>query len=1467
DKAEIIEIAKIVSSYDGEAGAEHFEKFGLDPATDKDEIFNIAKFCARSRGRDTAKYFKNFGFDPKTDMSMIIEIAKLCAMQNAIMAYFFKEFGIDPQKGRQQWQATEEIAMLCAKNEGSAWAAAMYFKKFGFLPQKNEADKAVAIKVAGQCAKLEGQLTAKYFKEFMLDPQEDRDEVIKIAKLCAIQDLEGTLKYFDNFGLGFTKDGAQEFCREARRERIVGRAQSFGDSSLLHKFATAGDTMRETDEAFAFLGLSGFSGGTRSYVKLLLLEEAVNKGSISDEFRENLKDKVIPHLRALEVLVEGYPQLGLEEGTYRWKAGDRDETVLKEEVIDFIARVELPGEPAGLTEERDGAERRAMPLAPYPIFHLLAGKMAQMGLVDQSLYSSNVAGNFVKEAMPILSILFYSGYPAGKLPEIGGKVSPEIREREHPVAGPEGELVPAYDTQFFYSLEPASMEEDIRRTFLTASAAAAKLGAYGEKHDELAGIYRDLRTDIMRFFLQKMKLTSKDFEWSFSDLTNFSEYYLHKETITAQMTTAAKRFDANEDLHQEFKDIVERHIRRIEKHIFPDRLKTLMDMALKGEFSDMKPEVLISCYDDDPEVRDKAQDIAAAAYPEEWSQIVRREERKTNRKFFDTGLISQGTKAEKEFRAKLDQIRQPHNDITERYAARVMELIEKFLAKGTISAEDREGISAIKEKFENGEYTIYGYNSIIVKAENDFHLGENDPDAGELFIATDVIAELEYRGKSIADEYLLHEIICPVVKHYSSIKAQQAVFNGETFGDNYPDKDALSKQTSKYLYKGLLGEALRDMLDGPRQGLDELFAYYAEDEFKRIRPEKSSARDLLSYKEILERMKEQNWLYAMNVPNKQTESLVPFDGRGIRKRTMAMKRGIESCIYKKLPKILEKLGLPENEPLRIYASGSYFWLEGSADDIEIDIVVDSDCPFTEVEALSRDEVRGIFEDLGRDALGIKINVFGKDQLELAAKGKKVESRAKLCEKLIQLPYEAIQFSGKKITFPELDEKLASNILSLYDIYKEHAARSKWPDLASGSKRETMRKEWFAVKIRGILEYVVKNLEEFNKTTESRYFGNYALGEAFLHGRLPTNSDPRVKEGGGTLNAMLAGGNVFEGNYRILSKVGKGGGGAVYRAYDIARQRVVALKLIGTEQGVERDGVVRFKREAKLSKRLEYEGIMPVLDSFDTSKNRTYFYTMELIRGITLGDFCASKEHTEKEKGLIFLHVAEALAYARKKGVIHRDIKPGNIIVRRSAPDDPRPVIIDLGIATLGADADTQVSQLTKTGASMGTPDYKSPEQVRAEYRAMLEIKEKNEERRIQRLGLKEAEKKKLIEHIKSQIERERKRVGLLDVDKDSEPEQLYKTDVFSLGVVMYEAATGRSPFESKDLAGPITTRFKKITLPRKLNPEISRSFEAVIMKCLEFNPRNRYTSEGLAEELKRISRGKISKEYLRRLTN
>ncbi|GEM_PF-1272675 len=252
-----------------------------------------------------------------------------------------------------------------------------------------------------------------------------------------------------------------------------------------------------------------------------------------------------------------------------------------------------------------------------------------------------------------------------------------------------------------------------------------------------------------------------------------------------------------------------------------------------------------------------------------------------------------------------------------------------------------------------------------------------------------------------------------------------------------------------------------------------------------------------------------------------------------------------------------------------------------------------------------------------------------------------------------------------------------------------------------------------------------------------------------------------------------------GRYQIVRELGKGSMGVVYQAYDPVIGRPVALKILRSDRITSEAYVLRFLTEGKAIGRLSHPNIVSI---YDIGQGQgTIYLAMEYIEGETLAHLLERKRLSLKEIVSLAIQVAGALDYAHKKGIVHRDIKPGNILIQSTGEIK----ITDLGIAHI---EDPLMAQLTQAGEILGTPAYMSPEQVSSH-----------------------------------------------PVDG--------RSDLFSLGIVLYEVTTGGRPFKGENMAA----LFHSIVHddppePSKINPAIPLGLSQIIIKCLHKRPEDRYDS-------------------------
>jgi serine/threonine protein kinase/tetratricopeptide (TPR) repeat protein len=278
------------------------------------------------------------------------------------------------------------------------------------------------------------------------------------------------------------------------------------------------------------------------------------------------------------------------------------------------------------------------------------------------------------------------------------------------------------------------------------------------------------------------------------------------------------------------------------------------------------------------------------------------------------------------------------------------------------------------------------------------------------------------------------------------------------------------------------------------------------------------------------------------------------------------------------------------------------------------------------------------------------------------------------------------------------------------------------------------------------------------------------------------------------------------HYRVVKKIGGGGMGIVYEAEDPRLGRHVALKFLPDDLGSDPDALDRFQREARAASALNHPNICTIYD-IGEHEGRP-FIVMELMKGQTLKELIGGKPLNPGRAAELAIQVTDALDAAHSQGILHRDIKPANIFVTQRG----QAKLLDFGLAKLtplGTKSDVQDSekptaaiehQLTQTGATMGTVTYMSPEQIRGE-----------------------------------------------SLDAGS--------DIFSLGVVLYQMVTGREPFQGKTPGIVIDGILNKTpTRPRELAPDIPEAFDRIIRKSLEKDRMRRFrTAKELLIELQSLT--------------
>jgi serine/threonine protein kinase len=267
------------------------------------------------------------------------------------------------------------------------------------------------------------------------------------------------------------------------------------------------------------------------------------------------------------------------------------------------------------------------------------------------------------------------------------------------------------------------------------------------------------------------------------------------------------------------------------------------------------------------------------------------------------------------------------------------------------------------------------------------------------------------------------------------------------------------------------------------------------------------------------------------------------------------------------------------------------------------------------------------------------------------------------------------------------------------------------------------------------------------------------------------------------------GKVIQDRYRIENVIAKGSMGVVYRATQELIGREVAVKVLHAYLVTDEESLKRFQLEAKAASRLNHPNITTLYDYGVLSTGQPYI-VMDLLRGSTLGDILKERDYLPVDEALvIFRQVCDALAEAHKRGVVHRDMKPDNIVLEYTARG-VNVKVVDFGIAKFLQQQDDTIGKITRTGTVCGSPTYMSPEQCD-------------------------------------------------DNNVD------HRSDIYSLGVVFYETITGKVPFSSGDIYQVMTMHVKEPP-PRlqQMRPDVTYPpyIEAVLDKALAKKPEARYQS-------------------------
>ncbi|HET6416250.1 MAG TPA: serine/threonine-protein kinase [Polyangiales bacterium] len=276
------------------------------------------------------------------------------------------------------------------------------------------------------------------------------------------------------------------------------------------------------------------------------------------------------------------------------------------------------------------------------------------------------------------------------------------------------------------------------------------------------------------------------------------------------------------------------------------------------------------------------------------------------------------------------------------------------------------------------------------------------------------------------------------------------------------------------------------------------------------------------------------------------------------------------------------------------------------------------------------------------------------------------------------------------------------------------------------------------------------------------------------------------------------GHTIDQRYRVESLLGEGGMGLVYRVRHTQLNKPLAIKVLRRENTRDPEVLARFRREAESASAIGNEHIVDINDFGVLDDGSTYF-VMECLEGIDLIDAIDAAQRMPEARAIrIAMQVCRALGAAHDAGIIHRDLKPENVFLIRRNETDDFVKVLDFGIAKVA----NGPKRLTRAGEVLGTPHYMSPEQCEGD-----------------------------------------------NVD--------HRTDIYALGVLMYEMVTGHVPHDADTMMGILTKQMYEDPIPPKVRaPQVSDQLEQLIMRCLEKKPEQRYqTMHEIEDDLRRVREG------------
>ncbi|MDZ4834257.1 MAG: protein kinase [Candidatus Melainabacteria bacterium] len=321
----------------------------------------------------------------------------------------------------------------------------------------------------------------------------------------------------------------------------------------------------------------------------------------------------------------------------------------------------------------------------------------------------------------------------------------------------------------------------------------------------------------------------------------------------------------------------------------------------------------------------------------------------------------------------------------------------------------------------------------------------------------------------------------------------------------------------------------------------------------------------------------------------------------------------------------------------------------------------------------------------------------------------------------------------------------------------------------------------------------KDRVQFSDPTELK-FSQSGLDEKVIDKVKITTDEESSEEC--VVSSTVARQSLLDGRYQFIEHIGQGAMGVVHKALDTATGSFVAIKELNADLAKDEVAMKRFEHEMHSLAKLDHERVVSVY-SHGISENEAPYLVMPYLGNQTLADLLKTEGPIEEARAIrIFVQICEGLSYAHAQGIIHRDVKPSNIIVDSSNPEIDIIHVVDFGIAKIVESTASNTMSLTKTGEMFGTPTYMSPEQFQG-----------------------------------------------ADLDK--------RTDIYSLGCLMYEVLTGQPPFQS---INPIQVAVKHLNEePVPIEKTVSEGLSKVTLECLRKDLSERYKSiDELLTDLKAV---------------